>query len=303
MGMTALQLCQEVAQRMGMIKPITLLNAWSSDPTAIDKNVSQMLACVNAAARNAMVYQSWHEAAIVASFNSHVQEPGGISTQYMLEDQWIPHSGSDGLLDKVPGIAPFFDSMLSLTIASPAANDVVGAASFDDFMTIRLGRSGVPTTNGYLFKGTYIDFAKALPFIHATDTTDATGYEYQFMYKTYAPAYGIQNDKEYPSAQTKGPKIGANKDEDTFILDDELIVLGAMVHFKGYLNMNAQVEQANYAAYLAHLTAARGSTGIIQPHGHVLGWNANGSGQNMPMVDNRGQGYGNNSNTMNGMGY
>jgi len=304
MGMTALQLCQEVAQRMGMVKPLTLANAWSSDPTILDKNVSQMLACVNAAARNAMVYQSWHEAAIVAEFESECPDDGAdptpMPTSYMLEDEWVPSSADPKKVIKVPGIAPFFDSMLSLTVASPDANDVVGAANFDDFMAIRLGRSGVATANGYMFREKVLDFAKELPY-QTTGDKEYQPYKYYFMYKTYAPAYGIQRENDVVTPQHKGPKIGANLDEDTFILDDELIVLGALVHFKSYLNMNPQVEQQNYMMYLNHLTAARGTTNIIQPHGHILGWNANGSGMMMPqqMPTNTPN---NNQNTMQGMG-
>jgi len=106
------------------------------------------------------------------------------------------------------------------------------------------------------------------------------GFNYYFYYKT---RYCIEGKNREDDTLPRGLKPMVDSNDDTFLLDDELLILGATMYFKSYLSLDNTVEQANYQDYLEHLKTARGSTRAITQNSDY--------NRGIPMLNNRSEAF------------
>jgi len=267
--MTAIEIVNEVAKRVGEAPSLpTIEFSSATDPTNTDKTGRFLLAACNQAARISMILNNWHEAAFVATFYSvdTTLSTGGAGTRYN------PYVAGYNLEE----IAPGFDTMLSKDInavePSTGATTIqkkYGALSYDAYMIkkYRPNENLSDTANGYIIRDSqFLCFAKNLPYDGVSTPKRST--ECTFLYKTYFAAKKAIIVNDGVPVWSPNPltdlKEYATLNNDTFLLDDELIITGGAMYFKSYLNIPNQQEQQIYQSYLEHLKNARGSTRIIE---------------------------------------
>jgi len=238
--MTALDIIREAAGRLSINnKPYDLSSLSYSVASETTKEAALLLSALNKTGRIVCASFSFPELVVTTSFN-----PGNVPDDNKNQDL-------NGF--ELEYIAPGYDGMVSTYFYDPRKVEGVSPAlpyiTIDDYMVIRQEAQGQVNNypNGYIIQGEYVCFAQYLD-------PEAS---YYFTYKTKYPF-------KYLDSQGATLKMTIDKNDDTCLMDDELMILGTVMNFKNYLNRPFQFEMKEYTEYIEHIRTIRGPVEVIK---------------------------------------
>jgi hypothetical protein len=258
--MTALELAQTIAKRLGLTPPITLEQDSYTEPRYVDTTATILLESMNQAIRNLAIAYDWESVVSVASFygntaNQYYYKAPNLTPRtkqptisgYYL-DIPTPMDGNAASINKTC-IAEGFTDILTNEVINSKTFVPIRRMSYDLFMLLLLNRDdSLKEFNGFIINQNLLCFAK--PLLEEV--------EYFFLYRTNRIVMNIQPSGNYKP----GTKILSNNDK--ISIADEAVILSSMVFYRTRTREDSQIEQAQLTDYMNNLKRTKQGVQFIK---------------------------------------
>jgi hypothetical protein len=260
--MNALQMVQEVALRLGITRPVDIEVIAGSQKSIIDRDAEILLGALNQSVRSAAAAFTWREMVLAASERFYDSSGSPVSPIYSVPVLHLTQNlyGYDGLTTSYISIINYDTNRKEWPVYPRIVRQVTldkylmlqkTDKQYDDIYDSDRTENGFIIINGTLFL--------ARPFIYE----DPNGYKDPravFTYKTNLPVVADIS----ASLIDSGRKPLFTKNTDGAAIDDEAVILGAIMNYKNYIGRDFQLEAKLFTDYIEHMKERNGGLTIIE---------------------------------------
>jgi hypothetical protein len=261
--MTAIQMIQEVATRLGITRPSTIEVLTGNVESIVDRDALIMLGALNQSIRSAAAAFTWRDMVVykdVTATLSVDQEGKPLYHSITLDKECV---GYDGMASSF--VYFHYDE-------AEASKVILRQMSFDKFMLTRGDRrTDAPNYgdiylderygNGYAIIGRTLE--TACPIMYNTLTNPYLIPEKIKCFISYKCSYPVIKQEGTPQ-MPEDRKILFTKDGDMPVIDDECVILGTLMNYKNYIGRDYQLEVKLFMDYIEHMKERNGGLTVIE---------------------------------------
>jgi hypothetical protein len=253
MFMTALELVQEAAIRVGMVQPVSIEGVYSPDPSKKDPYAMILLGALNESMRQILVKNLFDPFLVMKEEETIADSPLPQTNTFSYDLSECPDFG--GLLTSYIIVSTQkIDQEYNYTYH----NEYYREVDLDVFTRYWRpeNEEDIDHTKGYILpeKNIFRNMNGKINFIsNRLSSLENSPYTLSFTYRSVFGVKGRDGDL----------KNSFKLNDDTTKLDDELLIIATVMNYKSMMGLDFQIDMQKYTEYIKALEANKQNNNLI----------------------------------------